>query len=61
MDLQKIGMVPLSEFEMKQIDGGKMPKWMKAFGWGWLVDQVVANWDDIKQGAKDGWNSVQYK
>jgi len=61
MDLNKMGLAPLEEFQMLEIDGGALPKWMKAFGVGWLVDQVISNWDDIKVGAKEGWNSVSYK
>lgn len=61
IDLQKMGCIPITESEIQHTNGGGLPKWMKAIGVGWLVDQVVSNWDEIKEGAKDGWKSVQYK
>lgn len=58
--LEEMGVKPLSGQEIQEIEGG-LPKWMQAFGVGWLVNQVISNWDDIKEGAKEGWDSVQYK
>lgn len=59
--LEEMGFKPLSDQEVLRIEGGGLPKWMQAFGVGWLVNQVISNWDDIKKGAREGWDSVQYK
>ena len=59
-DLNNLGLAPMSDLEMLTTDGGGVPKWMKTFGIMWFVDEFVSNWDDIKKGAKEGWNSVHY-
>ena len=53
-DLKEMGLTALGEFEMRETEGG-LPNWVI-----WLGEQIISNWDDIKAGAKDGWNSVHY-
>jgi len=50
MDLQKLNLVELDLEEATLIDGGK------GIGWAWLAEQIVENWNEIKQGVSDGWN-----
>ena len=59
-DLNKMGLAALSNSEMHEVEGGGLPTWLKGFGIAWLADQIISNWDEIKQGAKEGWNSVHY-
>lgn len=60
-DLNNLGLAPMSDLEMSATDGGQLPVWMRTLGIGWVVDQIVSNWDDIKKGASQGWNSVSYR
>jgi hypothetical protein len=53
-DLKEMGLTALGEFELRETEGG-WPNWVI-----WLGEQIISNWDDIKSGAKDGWNSVHY-
>ncbi len=46
--------------EMLLYNGGetelKIPRWMKVLSPIGLISLVNENWDDIKNGLKDGWN-----
>ena len=53
-DLNKMGLTTLNKFEMQETEGG-WPGWAT-----WLGEQFITNWEDIKKGARDGWNSVHY-
>ena len=44
----------LSIQEMRVYEGGSTPKSV----WLWLGEQIIENWDDIKQGFSDGWNGT---
>ena len=60
-DLNNLGLAPMSDLEMLTTDGGELPKWLRTFGVGWLIDQIISNYDEIRQGASQGWNSVHYR
>ena len=58
-DLSKMELSALSNVEMLEVDGGELlTSWPKVFGIGWVVDQVITNWDEIKAGLKDGYNAT---
>ena len=56
-DLSKMELSALSNVEMLEVDGGEVTNWMKGLGVGWVVDQIVTNWEDIKAGLSDGYNA----
>lgn len=56
--LSKLEFISMTDIEMVKINGGtKWPKWLKGLGVGWLVDQVISNWDEIKEGFREGYNA----
>ncbi|MEJ7587656.1 MAG: hypothetical protein WKI04_08850 [Ferruginibacter sp.] len=55
LNLNSLELAPMSNLEMQQTDGGGWASWGS-----WLGQQLISNWDDIKKGAVDGWNSVHY-
>jgi hypothetical protein len=57
LELDKMHLVPLPELELQDIDGGTWPSWVKAFPIAWLADQIIRNWDDIKDGLKEGYKA----
>ncbi|MEO5891647.1 MAG: hypothetical protein ABIQ31_15470 [Ferruginibacter sp.] len=59
-DLNKMGLAEMGDLEIQQIEGGSIPSWLKGFGIAWAVGQVIGNWENIKKGAANGWNSVSY-
>lgn len=56
LELENFGVLELDAKEMQKIDGGKAPGWIKKLGWGYLVVEVIENWEEIKEGFSDGWN-----
>ena len=60
LDLNKMGLAEISNFEMQETEGGVVPSWVKGFGITWFVGEIISNWAEIKQGAANGWNSVHY-
>ena len=52
LELEALGFRPMSKSELVDTDGGWFLKW--------IITQVVANWDEIKRGASDGWNGRPY-
>lgn len=57
LELQQMGLVPITQSEMEEIDGGSWLSLARGLGITWLADQIVNNWDDIKAGFKDGYNA----
>jgi len=57
LEFNQMKLTPLTEFEMKQTDGGGR---VSSLGL-WFIDQIVSNWDEIKRGLKDGWNAAPVK
>lgn len=53
--------IELEKQDLIQIEGG-WPIWaksaLKSITAAWLIDQVVDNWDSIKEGFAEGWNSI---
>jgi hypothetical protein len=49
MELKKLNLVELDARQAEQIDGGDF---------GWLFEQIIDNWKEIKRGARDGWNGT---
>ena len=47
-------LVELDATEMTNIEGGSKGIW------GWLIKEIIENWDEIKRGASDGWNGRPY-
>ena len=60
-ELAKMGLSSICENESRSINGGALPKWLKGVTWLGVAQQIVENWDEIKQGLKEGWNFDQKK
>lgn len=58
MKLNNLNLVELNAQEMLSVEGGSIPKWVKTLGWGWLATSIIDNWNEIKEGAADGWNAI---
>lgn len=58
MNFEKINLEEISSIELLEINGGAVPSWVKKLGWGYLAQQVVDNWDDIKAGFIAGYNDA---
>jgi hypothetical protein len=58
MKFNEINVAEISSLELLEINGGTAPSWLKKLGWGYLAQQVVDNWDDIKSGFADGYNAA---
>lgn len=56
-ELNGMGLTSVTNKEMCEIDGGSWPKLWKGLGIGWVADQIISNWDEIKKGLKDGYNA----
>lgn len=50
MNLKNLNLTELNTLEIKEINGGGNG------GWVWLAEQIIDNWNEIKNGVKDGWN-----
>jgi hypothetical protein len=59
MELSYPGLVPVEQMQASEICGGSWPV-LNAF-WQFVFTDAVRNWDDIKAGAKAGWNFDQPK
>lgn len=57
LELQNFGVVEMDAEEAIELNGGAMPPWLKKLGWGYLLVEVIDNWDDIKKGFTDGYNA----
>jgi len=58
LELSNFGVLEMDAREMIEQDGGNnTPGWIKKLGWGYLLTEVVDNWDEIKKGFSDGWNA----
>lgn len=53
LELNKMGLVPLTEAENKEIEGGVW--WLPAALAIGLVMSAIHNFGDIRQGFSDGW------
>jgi hypothetical protein len=42
--------------ELREINGGELPKLPKGISWVDVFNVINNNWADIKQGFIDGWN-----
>lgn len=60
-ELAQMGLSSICEAECRSINGGELPKWLKGVTWLGVAQQIVENWDEIKQGLKEGWNFDQKK
>ncbi|QSB29098.1 hypothetical protein [Flavobacterium sp. CLA17] len=49
-NLENLGLVELNAQEVLSIEGGD--GWLK-----WFVEEVVDHWEEIKKGAREGWNA----
>ena len=56
LELQQLGLAPITQIEMQDVEGGGFSLW-RAAPIAWLVDQVINNWDDLKAGIKEGYNA----
>jgi len=61
IQLQNLGVSELAANEFETITGGEIPVWLKGVSWVSIAGAVVENWEDIKQGLSDGWNSFDVK
>lgn len=57
MNLENLNLVEMNSQEMVSVDGGGMPSWMKKLGWAYLAQEVIDNWDEIKEGWREGWEA----
>lgn len=57
LGLQNFGVQELDAKEMREIDGGQLPKWVKGGAWGYLASQVIEHWAEIKDGFSKGYNA----
>jgi hypothetical protein len=57
LELQNMQLTSITQTEMQEIDGGGWPSWVKGLGIGWVADQIVKNWDEIKEGLQEGYNA----
>jgi hypothetical protein len=50
----------LSVEEMKHIDGGKivLPSWLRGASIVVIANEIINNWDDLKQGLAEGWQTA---
>lgn len=49
LEFKKKCFIELTHFEEEEINGGYVK---------YIVAYFIDNWDDFKQGLKDGWNSL---
>lgn len=53
--------IELEKTELLNINGG-LPGWtktiFKSITGVWIADQIIDNWDAIKEGFAEGWNSI---
>jgi hypothetical protein len=53
LELENLQLVEMTQVEMRELDGGKL--------WESLVMSLIENWDEFKQGIRDGFNAQQAK
>lgn len=53
MDLNKMGLAPLTEFEMQEVEGGGFWENLAL----WAVEQAIDHWDDLKKGFSAGYHA----
>ncbi|WP_396193231.1 hypothetical protein [Flavobacterium sp.] len=59
MNIRELNLEEISSIELLEINGGTAaPSWLRKLGWGYLAQQVVDNWDDIKSGFSAGYNAA---
>lgn len=63
IELKKFGLVELSDSALLEINGGanaptKSPfrKLFRGAFWGYLANEVIDHWAEIKKGLKEGWD-----
>lgn len=59
VSFEQLGLMNLSTEEFQEINGGELPKWLKGVTWVTVASGVIENWDEIKKGLKEGWNSLK--
>jgi hypothetical protein len=59
LELVQIGLAPLEEQELQETEGGAWPKWLKGVTWVSVGSEIIENWEDVKKGVVDGWNSIK--
>ena len=61
IQLQNLGVSELAANDIETIRGGEIADWLKGVSWVSIAGAVIENWQDIKQGLADGWNSFDTK
>jgi hypothetical protein len=59
IELKAMSLDSLSDFQMQETFGGEWPKWLKGVTWAAVGKEIIDNWDEIKKGVADGWNSLK--
>lgn len=59
LELNKMELAPLADFELQAITGGTWSSLLRGVTWAAIGKEIIDNWDDIKQGLADGWNSLK--
>lgn len=59
LSFEQLGLTNLSSEELDRTNGGEWPKWLKGVTWAAIGNEIIENWDEIKKGLADGWNSLK--
>ncbi len=62
MELNKLGLLPLTTLELTETDGGGWLKKLLKRVTPWAIGyEIIQNWDEVKAGFVAGWNFDQPK
>lgn len=61
LELNSMGLSPLADDELRAIDGGAWPKWLKGVTWIGVANEVIDHWEEIKRGFSKGWHIADKK
>lgn len=56
LELNKMGLTPMNEFDLIEITGGNWLDLFKKITWVGIGSEIINHWDEIKKGLKEGWN-----
>lgn len=55
-ELTKMGLMPIENLDMRDVNGGSWGKWFKRISLAGIGKEIIDHWDEIKKGLHDGWN-----
>jgi hypothetical protein len=56
MELNKMGLSPVTDFEMREINGGGIMKWLRRITVLGVAKEIIDHWEEVKKGFSNGWN-----